>query len=164
MLQRNMHCWPPHKGAPASQGAQTPPPTNLQKENNMNAITENTPSAAINPMLPLAGKKGLITGVANDKSIAFAVAKAVRALGADIAITYQNDKTAKYTQPLADALGAVSLKSSTSPSRAAWKASSKNAAPNSARSTSPFTRWPSVKPTTCTAASSTPPNPASIQR
>ena len=72
----------------------------------MNAITENTPSAAINPMLPLAGKKGLITGVANDKSIAFAVAKAVRALGADIAITYQNDKTAKYTQPLADALGA----------------------------------------------------------
>ena len=106
MLQRNMHCWPPHKGAPASQGAQTPPPTNLQKENNMNAITENTPSAAINPMLPLAGKKGLITGVANDKSIAFAVAKAVRALGADIAITYQNDKTAKYTQPLADALGA----------------------------------------------------------
>jgi hypothetical protein len=164
MLQRNMHCWPPHKGAPASQGAQTPPPTNLQKENNMNAITENTPSAAINPMLPLAGKKGLITGVANDKSIAFAVAKAVRALGADIAITYQNDKTAKYTQPLADALGARLFEKLDVTQPGSLEASSQNAAPNSARSTSPFTRWLSVKPTTCTAASSTPPNPASIQR
>lgn len=72
----------------------------------MNAITENIPSTTANTALPLAGKKGLITGIANDKSIAFAVAKAVRALGADIALTYQNDKTAKYTQPLAEALGA----------------------------------------------------------
>ncbi len=59
-----------------------------------------------NPLLPLAGKKGLITGVANDKSIAYAVAKAARALGAEIALTYQNEKTAKYTQPLAEALDA----------------------------------------------------------
>jgi enoyl-[acyl-carrier protein] reductase I len=58
------------------------------------------------PHLPLAGKKGLITGIANDKSIAFAVAKAIRELGGEIALTYQNDKTAKYTQPLAEALGA----------------------------------------------------------
>ncbi len=53
----------------------------------------------------LAGKKGLITGIANDKSIAYAVAQAVCAQGAEIAVTYQNDKTAKYTRPLADALG-----------------------------------------------------------
>ncbi len=72
----------------------------------MTTIIEQSPELHPNPLLPLAGKKGLITGVANDKSIAFAVAKAVRALGADIAITYQNDKTAKYTQPLAEALGA----------------------------------------------------------
>ncbi|MDP3439464.1 MAG: enoyl-ACP reductase FabI [Azonexus sp.] len=72
----------------------------------MNAIIEKSPSTVATPGLPLAGKKGLITGIANDKSIAFAVAKAVRALGADIALTYQNDKTAKYTQPLAEALGA----------------------------------------------------------
>lgn len=58
------------------------------------------------PHLPLAGKKGLITGIANDKSIAYAVARAVRDLGAEIAITYQNEKTAKYTQPLAEALEA----------------------------------------------------------
>ena len=50
-------------------------------------------------MYNLQGKKGLITGVANDKSIAYAVAKAVREMGAEIALTYQNDKTAKYTQP-----------------------------------------------------------------
>ena len=72
----------------------------------MNAITEQTNLSQINPALPLAGKKGLITGIANDKSIAYAVAKAVRALGAEIAITYQNEKTAKYTQPLAESLGA----------------------------------------------------------
>lgn len=72
----------------------------------MNTINEQSPLAGMNTLLPLAGKKGLITGVANDKSIAFAVAKAIRALGGEIALTYQNDKTAKYTQPLADALGA----------------------------------------------------------
>ena len=48
---------------------------------------------------PLAGKKGLITGVANDKSIAYAVAKAVTTLGADIALTYQNEKTAIHAAP-----------------------------------------------------------------
>jgi enoyl-[acyl-carrier protein] reductase I len=79
---------------------------NLIKENSMNAINEN-PSAAESMFgRPLAGKKGLITGIANDKSIAYAVAKAVTALGAEIALTYQNDKTAKYTQPLAEGLGA----------------------------------------------------------
>jgi enoyl-[acyl-carrier protein] reductase I len=72
----------------------------------MNILNEQIPLASNTMALPLAGKKGLITGVANDKSIAYAVAKAVRALGADIALTYQNDKTAKYTQPLAEALGA----------------------------------------------------------
>lgn len=70
----------------------------------MNTITDQDKLGQI-VNLPLAGKKGLITGIANDKSIAYAVAKAVRALGAEIAITYQNDKTAKYTQPLAESLG-----------------------------------------------------------
>ncbi|MCL2525429.1 MAG: enoyl-ACP reductase FabI [Betaproteobacteria bacterium] len=65
--------------------------------------SETTPA---NPLLPLAGKKGLITGIANDKSIAYAVAKAIVALGGEIAVTYQNDKTARYTQPLAESLGA----------------------------------------------------------
>lgn len=72
----------------------------------MNTISEQSPLAPASTFLPLAGKKGLITGIANDKSIAFAVAKAVRDLGAEIAVTYQNDKTARYTQPLAEAMGA----------------------------------------------------------
>ena len=46
----------------------------------MNTINEQSPLVKTNPLLPLAGKKGLITGVANDKSIAFAVAKAIREL------------------------------------------------------------------------------------
>jgi enoyl-[acyl-carrier protein] reductase I len=72
----------------------------------MTSLSETSAPAISNPLLPLAGKKGLITGIANDKSIAFAVAKAVRALGADVALTYQNDKTARYTQPLAESIGA----------------------------------------------------------
>ena len=72
----------------------------------MNSINENP--CVVDSVFgrPLAGKKGLITGIANDKSIAYAVAKAVTTLGAEIALTYQNDKTAKYTQPLAEGLGA----------------------------------------------------------
>ncbi len=54
---------------------------------------------------PLEGKKALIVGIANNQSIAYGCALAFRALGADIAMTYLNDKTKKYTQPLADHLG-----------------------------------------------------------
>ena len=49
----------------------------------------------------LEGKKGLIVGVANDKSIAWGCARAFYALGADIAITYLNDKARAYVEPLA---------------------------------------------------------------
>ncbi len=67
---------------------------------------EHSMNANASAHLPLAGKKGLITGIANDKSIAYAVAKAIVELGGEVAITYQNDKTARYTQPLAESLGA----------------------------------------------------------
>jgi enoyl-[acyl-carrier protein] reductase I len=53
----------------------------------------------------LAGKKAFILGIANDQSIAYGCARAMRKMGADIAMTYRNDKTKSYTQPLADALG-----------------------------------------------------------
>jgi enoyl-[acyl-carrier protein] reductase I len=55
---------------------------------------------------PLAGKKGLILGIANEHSIAFGCAQAFRALGAELAITYSNEKTKTYTEPLAQALAA----------------------------------------------------------
>ena len=49
----------------------------------------------------LEGKKGLIVGIANDQSIAWGCAKAFRALGAELAVTYLNDKAKKYVEPLA---------------------------------------------------------------
>ena len=49
----------------------------------------------------LEGKKGLIVGIANENSIAWGCAKAFRALGADLAVTYLNDKAKKYVEPLA---------------------------------------------------------------
>jgi len=49
----------------------------------------------------LEGKKGLIVGIANERSIAWGCAKAFRALGAELAITYVNEKTKKYVDPLA---------------------------------------------------------------
>jgi enoyl-[acyl-carrier protein] reductase I len=49
----------------------------------------------------LKGKKALVTGVANDQSIAWGCAKAFKAFGADLAITYLNDKAKPYVEPLA---------------------------------------------------------------
>lgn len=69
----------------------------------MNTVAD--PGVHAQPMM-LAGKYGLVTGIANDKSIAYAVARATRALGAEVAMTYQNDKTAKYTAPIAASLEA----------------------------------------------------------
>ena len=57
----------------------------------------------------LEGKKGLIVGIANDQSIAWGCAKAFRALGAELAVTYLNDKAKKYVEPLARALDAPIL-------------------------------------------------------
>jgi enoyl-[acyl-carrier protein] reductase I len=57
----------------------------------------------------LEGKKGLIVGIANEHSIAWGCAKAFRALGAELAVTYLNDKARKYVEPLAQELEAKIL-------------------------------------------------------
>ncbi len=49
----------------------------------------------------LDGKKCLVVGIANDNSIAWGCAKAFRALGAEVAVTYLNDKAKKFVEPLA---------------------------------------------------------------
>ena len=54
----------------------------------------------------LEGKRGLIVGIANEESIAWGCAKAFRALGAEVAITYLNEKAKKYVEPLARELEA----------------------------------------------------------
>ncbi len=56
---------------------------------------------------PLAGHKALILGIANEHSIAFGCARAFRKLGADLAITYLNDKAKPYVEPLARQLEAA---------------------------------------------------------
>ena len=54
----------------------------------------------------LEGKRGLVVGIANESSIAWGCAKAFRAFGAELAVTYLNDKAKKYVEPLAQALEA----------------------------------------------------------
>jgi enoyl-[acyl-carrier protein] reductase I len=58
------------------------------------------------PRPALKGSKALVVGVANQHSIAYGCAKAFRELGADLAITYINEKTRTYVEPLAKELGA----------------------------------------------------------
>jgi enoyl-[acyl-carrier protein] reductase I len=58
------------------------------------------------PSPPLFGKKALVTGIANEHSIAYGCARAFRKLGADLAITYLNDKAKPYVEPLAGQLAA----------------------------------------------------------
>jgi enoyl-[acyl-carrier protein] reductase I len=61
-------------------------------------------SESIRPVL--AGQKVLIVGIANDQSIAYGCAKAFRTAGADLAITWLNDKARTYVEPLAQELEA----------------------------------------------------------
>ena len=49
----------------------------------------------------MAGKRGLIMGVANDRSIAWGIASAAAAQGAELAFTYQGDALRKRVEPLA---------------------------------------------------------------
>ena len=51
------------------------------------------------------GKKGLIIGVANNKSIAYGIAKACKAQGADFALTFLNEQLEKRVRPIADEFG-----------------------------------------------------------
>jgi enoyl-[acyl-carrier protein] reductase I len=54
----------------------------------------------------LRGKRGLIMGIANNRSLAFGIAKACRAQDAEIAVTYQGDALKKRVEPLAQDIGA----------------------------------------------------------
>ena len=96
----------------------------------------------------LAGKKGLILGIANDNSIAFGCARLMRALGAEVVATCLNDKARKFVEPHTQPLG-IELVNST------WKspASSSHGGPAAARLGAVPTRHPPIAwaPCTCTA-------------
>jgi enoyl-[acyl-carrier protein] reductase I len=53
------------------------------------------------------GKRGLIMGVANNRSIAWGIARAARAQGAELAFTYQGDALKKRVEPLAEEVGGL---------------------------------------------------------
>src|SRR5262245_44217922 len=56
--------------------------------------------------IDLAGKRGLVVGIANEHSIAAGCATAFRNAGADLAMTYLNEKAEPFVRPVADALAA----------------------------------------------------------
>ena len=65
------------------------------------------PNSRVGEMLK--GRRGLVIGVANADSIAYGCAVKLRAFGADIAVTYLNDKAKPHVAPLAEKIGASML-------------------------------------------------------
>ena len=57
-------------------------------------------------MFSLQGKTALVVGIANEHSIAYGIAKALKDAGAELVLTYLNAKARPYVEPLAEALGA----------------------------------------------------------
>src|ERR1700685_658425 len=53
----------------------------------------------------MAGKRGLVMGVANDRSLAWGIAKALSEAGAELAFTYQGEALGRRVRPLAESLG-----------------------------------------------------------
>lgn len=60
----------------------------------------------LNPRPILAGYKALVVGIANENSIAYGCAEAFRAVGAEVGVTYLNEKARPHVEPLAHALDA----------------------------------------------------------
>jgi enoyl-[acyl-carrier protein] reductase I len=56
---------------------------------------------------PLVGRKGLVVGIANEHGIAYGCARVLRAVGAELAVTWLNEKARPYVEPLARELGAT---------------------------------------------------------
>ena len=65
----------------------------------------------MNGMMPqlMAGKRGLVMGLANDRSLAWGIAKQLSDAGADLAFSYQGETMEKRVRPLAEQLGVARL-------------------------------------------------------
>jgi enoyl-[acyl-carrier protein] reductase I len=61
----------------------------------------------VDPRPLMAGKRGLVMGVANDRSLAWGIAKAVAAQGADVAFTFQGEALEKRVRPLAESIAST---------------------------------------------------------
>ena len=71
----------------------------MTEENSMDDKAKTAPGTL------MAGKKGLVMGVANDRSIAWGIANAAHGQGAELAFSYQGDALKKRVEPLADSVG-----------------------------------------------------------
>ena len=112
----------------------------------------------------LKGAKALVVGVANDSSIAWGCAKAFRELGADLAITYLNEKARPHVEPLATELQAPLFLPLDVAVEGQLEAVFEKVAETWGASTSWSTRSLSRRRKTCRAACSAVPPPASPRR
>jgi enoyl-[acyl-carrier protein] reductase I len=69
-------------------------------------MSDSAPQTALPKGTLMQGKRGLIMGVANNRSIAWAIAQAVAAQGGELAFTYQGEALEKRVRPLASSIGA----------------------------------------------------------
>src|SRR5437588_12779296 len=92
-------------GRPFATSKRSPSTTLRGRRSNLRATGKSAMIPTVKAKL-LEGKRGLIVGIANDQSIAWGCAKAFRALGAELAVTYLNDKAKKFVEPLAQELEA----------------------------------------------------------
>jgi len=67
-------------------------------------MTETTATGTL-----MSGKRGLIMGVANDRSIAWGIAKAIHAQGGELAFTYQGEALERRVRPLAESVGSSTV-------------------------------------------------------
>ena len=110
--RRSSGCSPPRassrKAAASSPRKAAPAPRNGTRRTaaTRGALSEGGPCHPPIPHPVLQGAKALVVGVANDSSIAYGCAKAFRELGADLAITYLNEKARPHVEPLARELQA----------------------------------------------------------
>jgi enoyl-ACP reductase-like protein len=100
----------------------------------------------------LAGKRGLVVGIANEASIAAGCASAFAAAGATLAATYLNDKAQPYVRAVTDPLGCKLLLVCDVRVLGNSKQRSSGSAPNGVNWISCCTRLPTHPRTICTAA------------
>ena len=72
-------------------------------------MTVSVPSPDPGKLLDMTGRKGLVVGIANESSLAWASARNCHAAGAELAVTYLNDKARRFVEPLAKSIDAPIL-------------------------------------------------------
>ena len=104
----------------------------------------------------MAGKRGLIMGLANDRSLAWGIAKALRDQGAELAFSYQGEALEKRVRPLAEQLGSDLLVDCDVSDMAALDRTFEELQKRRTPSTSSCTRSAFPTRMSCAACSSTP--------